>query len=229
VVDPGALRLGSPEAGKAAKKGRDVDTAEEARLLYVAMSRPRAELLWLNPLDMRHIRVDRKTNRWARYFWERWRRNGLEVKGDDVYTERPAGMRGIGGDAAELQEYMATKVRPGDEVLLERLHPDAVGVQESPPYAVLHDGRSIGTVSDRFRSDLYAHLKTSKTFVPRHWPRTIRKLRIDAMATVAGSVAAGVQAGLGDRGLWLAPRIVGLGEFTWDKKAQEEESDVAAE
>lgn len=218
VVDPGPL-LSAEEAKKAK---RVIDSEEEARLLYVAMTRPCDELYRLESLDMRNIRMDKDTKRWGRYFFQRWARKGMEIIGGDVHTEQPAGTWDFTTDPVEVQEHLGTEVWVGDEIVLERSQPEAVGLQESPPYLVLHDGRPVGTTSERFHGQLYRHLKLGSGYEPRNWPRTITGIRVDAVETVAGSEAAGANAGLGPYGVWLAPRLFGLGHFIWDRTDQEE-------
>ncbi|MEV0401939.1 ATP-dependent helicase [Actinoallomurus sp. NPDC050550] len=230
VVDPGPLRNAVPQRPKndkgRSKKPREIDVAEEARLLYVAMTRPREELLWLNTLDMQSIRVDRELDRLARYSFQYWARRGFELIGGDVFTDQPAGMRDFEGDVVELQEYLATKVSPGDEVVVERLSPDAIASGQSPPYLITHGGRPIGAVSDQFREHLYRHLKVNSGFEPWNWPLRLTGVRVDAIETVAGSEAAGARSGLGPYGVWLAPRLMGLSTFDWDKNTKEADSDV---
>jgi hypothetical protein len=80
-------------------------------------------------------------------------------------------------------------------------------------------------VSEKFRKDLYKHLKNGNNYIPRNFPMHISDVYIDVVETVAGNVAAGVRAGLDELGVWLAPRLVGLSTFTWDKK----EADVEAQ
>ncbi|GAB2812233.1 hypothetical protein GCM10022221_07180 [Actinocorallia aurea] len=223
IVDPGPLRL---ESGKK-KRAREIDPLDEARSLYVAMTRPRSELYWLDTLDSGVIKVDRQTGRWGRYGWEYWVRKGVEVTGGDVFTDRPAGTDDV--DPIRIQELLASGIHPGDPIFLERLTPVPIALEGSPDYAIVHDGRHIGTVSERFRSQLYQHMKTSKTYVPKNWPTRISGIRLDAIETVAGSEAAGIEAGLGARGVWLAPRLVGLGRFTYDPKTEEEDSRVTAQ
>ena len=226
VVDPGALPDEQEDRrrnGKKAEGRREADVDEEARLLYVAMTRSRRDLLWLEPLDMRFVRVDRQTGRWAHYSFKHWARLGLEVTGGDVHTDQPAGMRDLSADPTELQEYLATEVRPGDDVVLERLYPDAAELGMGPPYLIVHRGRPIGTTSERFRTDLYRHMKLNGDYEPRNWPRRLTGVRIDAVETVAGSEAAGIRAGLGRYGVWLAPRLMGLSSFTYDRKTEGEE------
>ncbi|GGP91131.1 UvrD-helicase domain-containing protein [Streptosporangium pseudovulgare] len=224
VVDPGPL----PSPAEAEKMGRVVDPAEEARLLYVAMTRPRDELWRLEALEKQNIRLDKATGRWGRFHYQRWMRKGIEIIGGDVRTEQPAGTHDFEADPIEVQKYLVTEVRPGDEVVLERLHTTAIGLQESPPYLVVHNGRPIGVTSDRFHGQLYRHLKLGRGYEPERWPRAVTGIRVDAMETVAGSEAAGANAGLGPYGVWLAPRLFGLGHFIWDKADQEEDAGVEA-
>ena len=51
-------------------------------------------------------------------------------------------------------------------------------------------------------------------------------MRIEAVETVVGSEASGRLAGLGDYGVWLAPRLVGLSKFTYDAKPKRGTNDV---
>ncbi|GAA4598070.1 hypothetical protein GCM10023194_74640 [Planotetraspora phitsanulokensis] len=225
VVDPGPLQIAQAKRRRSIEK----DAADEARLLYVAMTRPREELYRLAPMENLNIRVDDRTGRWGRYFYQYWRRDGLELGGGDVVTDYPAGTVDFDADATEVQHYLATAVQPGDAVELERLYPNPIAIAESPPYVIKHRGRPIGTVSERFRGDLCQYLKTSRTYTPQNFPAAVSNVRIDAVETVAGNEAAAIRAGLNHHGIWLAPRLVGLSTFTWDKKTQETEPDVQAQ
>jgi hypothetical protein len=87
-----------------------------------------------------------------------------------------------------------------------------MGETQSPPYALVHDGKEIGEASRRFREDLFQVQKVNRTWDP-WWPDEIHGLRIDTVETVTGSAAAGTNAGLGERGVWLVPRITGIGRY----------------
>lgn len=215
VLDPGETR-----AGRNSKKRHD--PAEEARLLYVAMTRARSELLHFPAftVNVRSVKKDKNSgDRWGRFHsGEKWMRLGLELTGRDVDARRPPGT-GLGHDPVSVQKHLAEHVRPGDEITLERLRPEADQRFRSPPYAVVHQGHPIGEVSDLFRDALYRFLAVRPGFVPWNWPRTVRKVRIDALESVAGSEAAGERAGLGPHGVWLAPRLSGLSRFEYDNKS----------
>jgi DNA helicase II / ATP-dependent DNA helicase PcrA len=48
------------------------------------------------------------------------------------------------------------------------------------------------------------------------WPLRITGARVEAVETVVGTQAATVHAGLGPSGVWLAPRLFGMGYFDWN-------------
>ncbi|RFU42348.1 ATP-dependent helicase [Actinomadura logoneensis] len=204
VVDPGPF---TPD--------REEEAAEESRILYVAMTRARSELLRMDTINRWNVRRDQRTRRWVRYGRRAWQRLGLEMTGADVHGDHPAGAVEFAADPLELQEHLLTKVSVADQVVLRRLYADSLEQEQSPPYLILHDDRPIGVASERFRRDLYRVLQQSKRFVPRRFPYEITGVRIEAIETVVGSRAAGTIAGLGDRGVWVAPRVGGLGRFDY--------------
>ncbi|MGH3902632.1 MAG: UvrD-helicase domain-containing protein [Pseudonocardiaceae bacterium] len=207
VMDPGPLRGDT-----------DTDEAEEARLLYVAMTRPLDELMHLATANTWNVRIDDRTKRWVCYGPQPWQRMGMEIVGSDVHSDDPAGTAEFSADPVELQHRLAATASPGDPVVLERRYEESLEVGLSPPYLVVHDGTPIGAASELFRKALYRLLQQNARFVPRRFPRLIEGVRVDAVETVTGSEAAGAVAGLGGRGVWLAPRLVGLGRFTYDRQ-----------
>ncbi|WP_410537859.1 UvrD-helicase domain-containing protein [Streptomyces sp. KL2] len=225
VVDPGQI---SVEEGDL-----PVDVADRARALYVAMTRARRELYRLDlPRDVlpyrggfRLVRKDRRTDRWARFGYQHWRRSGLELLGGDIHPHHPAGSYQINGDPVSLQEHLRSRTAPGDPAVLERIDdaPEDHDERISPGYALLHKGRAIGVASEKFRRDLYRHMQQSRTYQPRSWPRRVMDLRIDTVETVVGERGVSVQAGLGELGVWLTPRPAGLGRFQYDRAETEED------
>lgn len=214
VMDPDVLR----------EDAQDPD--EETRMLYVAMTRARHELMRLAPLKTWPMYPSKdRSGRWGRYqVRKRSWRLGIEVMGGDVDADRPAGSHLILPDevfdrtASALQQFLAERVSPGDEAVLKRLEDGSPHELQAPRYVVVHAGSgvAVGLTSERFAKEMYSHMQWSRKHIPDRWPATITGIRIDAVETVAGSASAGSLAGLGERGVWLAPRLVGLGRFAYD-------------
>lgn len=210
VVDPGSLR----EDG-------DTPEDEEARLLYVAMTRPRDDLRWADPLRTWKVRRDGRVGRYARFGRKNWQRFGLEIGGEDVHPTDPAGTVGFRAGVHDLQERMMSDMAPGDPVVLERLTPSAVEDGMSPPYVITRHDLPIGVASETFRRSMFRVLGGRKAYQPKKYPRYLFDVRIDAIETVTGSVASGAIAGIGDQGMWLAPRLTGLSLFRYDGKGDD--------
>ncbi|OQR64998.1 DNA helicase [Streptomyces maremycinicus] len=198
----------------------DLDLPAEARALYVAMTRARQDLYHVKPPELPHFGRTGRRGVGRRYLGGRqaYKRFGIVAEAGDVDRNDPPG--GEGGDADGVQTYLLERVAPGHPVVLRKRHDMPVGESQSPPYALLHEGREIGEASRRFREDLFRVQKVNRTWEPS-WPAEIHGLRIDTTETVTGSTAAGANAGLGDRGVWIAPRITGLGRFRWTHDDEE--------
>ncbi|MGW1186557.1 UvrD-helicase domain-containing protein [Streptomyces sp. NPDC002559] len=205
------------------KQHSHVDPAAEARALYVAMTRPRDDLFRLSAPDTALIRKDRSTDRWYLGGWKSYIRDGIAATARDVCREHPPGTDGFAGDAAAIQDHLASSVLPGDELVLRLQHELPVAADQSPPYTVLHGERAVGVVSERFRKDLYASLKINRTW-DINWPVSITGFRMDCLESVAGSTASGARAGLGDHGVWTVPRLSGIGRYERVRKTQEDHS-----
>jgi hypothetical protein len=196
-----------------------VEQAEETRLLYVAMTRPRDLVLRLElPNDlMWGVLKNHAIERWVkrhpgRTF--RGRRYGMEVTGDDVEAEDPAGTTGFVARPHELQALLGSAVHPGSRVVLTRI--GALGIHGVPRYAVEHDGVWIGVTSASFAKALRVEVGSGA----HTWPDRVEDVWIDCVESVTGSQAAGRNHNMGEFGVWLRPRIVGLGRFVWPKKGQ---------
>lgn len=204
VVDPGPLRTDS-----------DIPEQEEARLLYVAMTRPRDDLWRMDTLRLNGVRRWERGDRIGRYGTGRYHRNhfGLEMVGGDVSPDEPAGVDRMVG-VGEVQELLGGDVAVGDEV---ELWLESQGSSEAggPVYRILYEGTDIGCTSAGFATVLFRFLGGRASYRPHRYPGRIRRARIDAVETVAGSVASGERAGLGTTGVWLAPRLGGLSRFDW--------------
>jgi hypothetical protein len=218
VVDPGPL--------EAEKGALGVDLADRARALYVAMTRPREELFRLElppqarPSDGRGfklVRKDRRSGRWARFGYQHWKRQGIELAAGDIHPHHPAGTHQYVDDASELQKYLRALPAGADvEMIRTGGVPENHDGRIGPGYALVHQQRTIGVASEAFRRDLYRYMQQSQRFQPQNWPGRISELRIDTVETVAGEPAVGTHAGLNNLGVWLAPRPTGLGRFHYD-------------
>ncbi|MER8116202.1 UvrD-helicase domain-containing protein [Streptomyces sp. NPDC094031] len=189
----------------------ELDLPAEARALYVAMTRARQDLYHVAPPEPPIFRRVGGRQHGRRYLgsWRSYDRYGIVAEPGDVSRDDPPGPE---TDAVATQMYLLEQVRPGHEVLLRRRHNLPLGDAESPPYALVHEGREIGEASQRFREELFQVQKVNRTWDP-WWPDEIHGLRIDTLETVTGSTAAGANAGLGERGVWIAPRITGIGRY----------------
>lgn len=204
--------LSPPTVADLHKRYKDgLDLPAEARALYVAMTRPRQDLYHVTPPELPHFKRTGRRHDGRLYLgsWRSYDRFGIVAAAGDVSRDDPPGH---GTDAAATQAYLLDRVRPGQEVVLRRRHDLPMGDSQSPPYVLLHDGREIGEASRRFREGLFQVQKVSRTWDP-WWPDEIHGLRIDTLETVTGSIAAGANAGIGDRGVWIAPRITGIGRY----------------
>lgn len=208
VVEP-VVPLGEP------------DLAEEARVLYVAMTRAREDLMRLRSPAAGHSYVKKDAQRgrdprWARYVKanRNWRL-GLELRGGDVHTVHPPGTQVFSADPRELQGFIASGMSSGDDLLLSRAEDASDEVGRIPHYVLSHLDRPVGIASETFRADLQRHLRFGPRTPFSAWPERISDIRLDTVETVHGSEAAAVNAGLGEHGIWLAPRPVGLGRFHW--------------
>ncbi|MGY0067567.1 UvrD-helicase domain-containing protein [Streptomyces sp. QTS137] len=213
--------LTPPTVGELHKQHKgDLDLPAEARALYVAMTRARQDLYHAPSPDLPILKraAGRKNGRRYVGGWRSYDRYGIVAEAGDVCRNDPPGH---GTDAVATQAYLLEQVGPGQEVVLRRRHDLPMGDYQSPPYTLVHNGREIGEASERFREELFQVQKVNRTWVP-WWPDEIHDLRIDTLETVTGSVAAGSNAGLGERGVWVAPRITGIGKYRKADKNEEQ-------
>lgn len=200
ITEPNGYRFG------------DEDPADETRTLYVAMTRPRRHIMTLSDQDMHWVRNDQQTKRWIRRGPKVWMTFGFELRGDDVHRLHPGGGYVFDDDSVEIQEYLWTSVEMGDAVTLH-LVGDVKKGETSVPYTIVHNDRPIGVTSERFGEILGRRIGRGRP--PKGWPQEIGGLRIEAVDTVAGTTAVSQKNGLGSAGIWIRPRIVGLGRFEW--------------
>jgi hypothetical protein len=202
--------------------GEELDLPAEARALYVAMTRVRQDLYHARSPELPILKRAGGRRNGRRYIggWRSYDRYGIVAEAGDVCRDNPPGHE---TDSVATQAYLLEHVASGQEVVLRRRHGLPMGEAQSPPYVLLHEGREIGEASRRFREELFQVQMVNRTWDP-WWPDEIRGLRIDTLETVTGSTAAGANAGLGERGVWIAPRITGIGRY---RRADEDEEQRA--
>lgn len=191
----------------------DVELADKARLLYVALTRPRQELLRTAAPDTRSMYRLGYDERWAKRYGG-WRLLSVEIKGQDIHSQDPAGGYLLKVcNPPEIQEYLQSEVKVGDSVELKRISVSSVGHPRAF-YSILHNGTPIGVTSERFGQVLHSIIKANESWQVQ-WPMAITDVRVEAIDTVAGTIAAGQSSGLNGTGLWLRARVAGLGNVKW--------------
>ena len=191
----------------------DADLAEEARVLYVALSRARRYVAHIRPLFTFGWRQDRSADRWYRSQpKERWKTLGWEIAGGDAHSIHPAGAFLLMGDVATVQDRLE-RVTRGDRIRLRRCFVDD-GDQPRATFAIEHDGVAIGVTGDAFDRALAQRLRPRPNTANR-WPEAINDLRLEGVDTVAGLQGVGADHDLGSAGLWLRVRAAGLGFVQW--------------
>lgn len=193
----------------------DIEEAEEVRVIYVALTRPTHELYHMPSPDTRGMKSRGNVDdRWVQRGYRHWQIRAIEVRGGDVDRTSPPGTFVFEAGAGDLQRYLCAAVKPGDPV---ELH-----LQKSNDrafYVVEHDGRSIGVTSEGFGGILFGILKINRGWQV-NWPVRIEGLHVESLDTVAGSEAASRSAGLGTAGVWLRPRVFGLGSLIFERLDQ---------
>ena len=196
----------------------EVDEAEEARVLYVALTRARTTIAHLDAIDTSGWTLDKRTDRWCRAPWgKKWMTLGFELAPTDVSALYPAGALIEYDDVVAAQQRLAGAVRRGDTVRLRRIAVDDAAGQ-TPLFAIEHEAGLLGVTSDAF-GGLLARRLGSREGVARRWPDSLAGARVDGIETVAGLSGVGAEHNLGNSGLWLRIRVVGLADVGWSKSA----------
>lgn len=178
---------------------------EEARVLYVALTRPISNLVRVRYDGFPGLMYDERFDRWIiKHFG--WKLRRVEVNSSDVSTDEPPGpLAASEAERLEIQQYLSETVQAGDIVTLVNVDPK--GVLPDLRFHICHDGRVIGMTNLEF-SRLLRRLISGK------WrPGRIHDVRISGVRTVVGDPAHTKRLGLGSHGMWLVPEISGLGNL----------------
>ncbi len=193
------------------------EMAEETRILFVALSRARDEIWQKDPPPLpQNERRKKQQDRWTLVKGQGWLPTAVEIRPGDVDSQYPPGSdRAPDEDPVAIQRYLSDQVNVGDPVTLEFIS----GTTRGTPcvyYRITHDGQFIGITSERFGEDLASRLGAGNNNWTRRmrWPMKISGIHVDAVATMgSGSEAVTANAELGRSGLWLYPRVIGLGHL----------------
>jgi hypothetical protein len=200
-----------PSEGFSDEKAEDL--AEETRILYVALTRPKRDLQHMEIPAFRGLQRNQNDDRWLRKFG--WKIADFEVRSSDVHVEDPAGgflLKAV--VASEIQGYMQSRVKMNDPVILTRLKASSNG-EPRVFYTLEHFGFPIGVTTEAFGGALFRTLKINRGWEV-NWPTRIENLRVESVDTVAGSDAAAQRCRLGNVGLWLRSRVAGLGTLHFE-------------
>ena len=187
------------------------DPLLEARILFVALSRARSESLQAEARPVHSspwFRSPKASGRLTKRGFKDWQTFGIEVLADDVHATDPGGTIGFEADAREVQERLVTSVRPADPVRLVHIGEHDFGIGSGPLYLVEHELGPIGVTGAGLAVAMRHQLGARA-------PALITDVRVEGLETIKGPIATGEAARLGRAGLWLRPRLVGLGEFDW--------------
>jgi hypothetical protein len=192
-----------------------LEMPEEVRLLYVALTRAKAELLRMDSPNTWGLSSKRNPfERWVRRGTppKQWMIRQVEICGRDSFHQDPAGGFAIKVHAVETQKYIAEVVQAGDPVTLVRVASSDSG-EPRVYYTIEHEGRQVGVADVGV---LLFQLLNRNGWV--RWPDRIDGLFVECVDTVAGTSPAGERVGLGSSGIWLRVRAFGLGRLIWTRE-----------
>ena len=177
---------------------------QEARVLYVGLTRAKHNLMTLKRVDDGRWRYARAANRWRRvgFAGEHKYTTGVEISGPDAATFHPTGATPPQRDPADVTDYLLAAVNAGDPVSLERRHFDS----SECVYDVTHEGQWVAATTPQF-----GEVITKKLGLKSPPPR-IEGCRVESVATTALPALVAEVLGIRDQ---LVPncRIQGVG--TW--------------
>ena len=200
---------------KAGNFNGDWTPAEEARLLFVALTRAREGFSQLDPPDTRGWSTvrDAVEGRWTLV---RRSLEGIEVRGSDIRADVPPGfVEGSSGESSQgTQLYIRSSVRAGDPVFL-RLDDSQGSLGSHLRFHLYHEKNVVGETSEAFAQALKRVGRLPKRRGKSILPLRIDGLRVEAVDTVAGTQAAAERARLEGLGIWNRVRVFGLGEVIY--------------
>lgn len=194
---------------------KDADPWEGVRARYVALSRARDEIYAgclprSRSIFEEHYRArGRLCERvWAGGKGKGKRARAVEFCYSDVEASAPVRTQSI--EAAELQRDLQDEGLIGSRI--EAQLDIALSTIERPVYSLVTDGgRLVGRTSEGFSE---AFTKVFRSQSP--WPAVLTGLSLVSVETVAGEPRHTAETGLGESGMWLVPRVIGLAKPDWN-------------
>lgn len=180
-----------------------------ARMMYVAMTRPRRRLVRLDSVD--------QAWRWEKSepsgrLFKRVARSkgtvGVEIKGSDCCTTRPPGRTGAEVAVQERLSELAADLTPEPvEFRFNAYH----STLSRPHYDVFLGEMEIGSLSERFVDEFVHKIHPGQS----NWPGIGSDAFLTGVETCAGPLQDGP---VGANGLWLVARVEGPATLDWRKK-----------
>ena len=186
------------------------EVAEEARILFVAMTRSKLESKQIEPPSQKGYYRQRGSNRW--YKWDYQKRRALEVSvtGEDISSSRLSLPKGHAiPNIRDCQDYIFNSVRPGDPAVL-RIFTASSNPAETV-YSIYHQDHFVGSTAPEFTTSLGALLNRTRNGVT-DWPSQITGLYYEVSDSVAGLPNNSVE-GLSQNRIWIRPRVYGIGKL----------------
>jgi hypothetical protein len=151
------------------------DWLQEARVLYVGLTRAKHDLMALKPVDDGRWSYSVPAQRWRRIAFAGKARytRGIEISGLDAATFDSAGANPPRRETAALSEYLLTAVKDGDPVILELREPNS----QLAVYDVTHNGEWVAATTPQFGAIISQRLGLKSA------PDRIEGCRVETIST----------------------------------------------
>lgn len=172
----------------------------EARVLYVALTRSKREIMQLEPPDSKGLW--QSAGRWIKS--RGGNLDAIELRGSDSFAFDPTGVVDIPDERAleERSDYLRSQVSPGAPVTLA-LRPTVLN-SGHPSYDVLHDNNPIGLTTAGFGLAL-------SRIITGPPPDSIEGLHVESLVATTAAAAAVHLAGFVKYPIFITARVQGLG------------------